>query len=259
MKTINLFLKIHTTSLSPDGQIISLAIVSEELIHVKVKEFIKTGEKQLISSSDGTKFFYAEFTDYDLNRCDNFVKENIVSKLLYTNHEPKLLGYFKDDTGFGDTKEINSRLTNWLSQFSEYKLNFIVDCGWFAWYKFIELMGKWEEVNLMFPLPENISDDNMGFGRYDTYIKVGLPKLTANFPPVCQDLNELIALKKGINVSEAFELDRDAILWPETNKNIEDAKQKLMKDGFPLNYQFNALWDAKVTKEIYNKLIWKNT
>ena len=91
------------------------------------------------------------------------------------------------------------------------------------------------------------------------YVKIGLPILPKNISPVPEDLNDLIAHKKGISVSEAFGLDREKLAYetieikgehsyvatiePETGRVVEIIPNK-----------FNALWDAKVIKEVYNKL-----
>ena len=82
--------------------------------------------------------------------------------------------------------------------------------------------------------------------------KVGLPKLPANFPPVPQDLNDLIALRRGISVSEAFELDRESLAYDKEKWNIDYAYMDKYSGS---KTKFNALFDAKVTKSIYEKLI----
>ena len=82
--------------------------------------------------------------------------------------------------------------------------------------------------------------------------KIGLPKLPANFPPVPQDLNELIALKKGISVSEAFGLDREEIASG-IHSSILCSGGIVAEDGIHPD-KFNALWDAKVTKSIWERL-----
>lgn len=312
MKTINLFLKAHFTSLSPDGQFISLAIIANvPKLYYSVdvglsgdNESSDSFSKRAINENLGRfinafeeKSFYAEFSDFDINRCDDWVKENVISKLNinFKYNDPRedvdcmsTLGYnwkVKDkDSG------IKVELSRWLSQFSDYKLNFIVDCGWFCWGKFVELMGKWdiqkENITSMLanpvydsPLKAHAKDviiyqkcagrdmftetDKNGINLYIAN-KVGLPKLPANFPPVPQDLNDLIALRIGISVSEAFELDRELLglgfIDNEVRKGIDKFKEdELVAFGFKREKisdgKFNALWDAKITKAIYEKLI----
>lgn len=249
MKTLNLFLKMHFTSLSPDGQPISLAIVSDlftdKTDNDSFIEFALTGKTKIYT---GSRSFYAEFIDFDINRCDGWVKDNVISKLeFYPESHDKTDEYDLQRWNMcKDTSGIKIKLTKWLSQFSDYKLNFVVDCGWFTWYKFVELMGEWEmQPNLQ------ITGDIMG-KRYMVprrSCKMGLPKLPANFPPIPQDLNDLIATKEGISVSEAFELSRKDMHY-DLNANL------LLYGTFfeddPI--EFNALSDVKTTKYIYNKL-----
>lgn len=80
--------------------------------------------------------------------------------------------------------------------------------------------------------------------------KIGLPKLPPNFPPVAQDLNDLIAQRKGISVSAAFDLDRDALVHGCGAIQVSELLSKSPSHTHKNIY--NALWDAEVTKLIYN-------
>jgi hypothetical protein len=259
MKTLNLFLKMHFTSLSPDGQPISLAIVSDPFLS-KVNvgdETLFGGNIQQQSNAqyiNNSKSFYAEFSGFDIRRCDDWVKENVVSKLQF-NHEiysfqPKAFTYQSIEVK-AKSWDIKYLIDCWISQFSDYKLNFVVDCGWFCWGKFVELMGEWENISLDF----DYSNCNP-MQRYEIEralkLKRGLPKLPANFPPVPQDLNDLISQKKGISVSEAFELDREELASGMHSSSLCSGNV-ICNDG-SLPHKYNALWDAKVTKAIYEKL-----
>lgn len=244
MKTINLFLKAHFTSLSPDGQFISLAIVSEETKPCDFPEMYK--DRDIVTFPEyQSKSFYAEFSDFDINRCDDWVKENVISKLLDLNPKDptyKGKGNSADFSATGNSEQIASYLRIWIKQmFPDYKINFVVDCGWFCWGKFVELIGEWETKDVR----------ASGIADFDPF-KVGLPKLPANFPPVPQDLNDLIALRRGISVSEAFELDRESLAYDKEKWNIDYAYIDKYSGS---KTKFNALFDAKVTKSIYEKLI----
>lgn len=263
MKTLNLFLKMHFTSLSPDGQPVSLAIVSSDYYDVNLQ-----GVDSVVGNV-GSKSFYAEFTDFDINRCDNWVKDNVLSKLSQNNEIVK-----------GDSERIKSFLTSWFTQFSDYKLNFIVDCGWFCWGKFVDLMGEWdmqkEEITSMLanpmydsPLKAHAKDvliyqkakgremitetDQDGLNLY-IINKTGLPKLPANFPPVPIDLNDLIMERKGFkSVADAFNMSREqyyfGLISGCSDSEKYDNASKEIEEG-----RFNSLFDAKVTKAIYEKL-----
>ena len=283
MKTINLYFDFEFTSLSPDAQIISLGIVSDEIIDHKFlihpNEFerlnIKNKEDyELVDSTVGlgymkrpilkSKSFYSEFSDFDLNRCDDWVKENVVSKLKYygTPEQDKM---FLDSSvdegtywGSQNTTEIKTALRKWLSQFSDYQIQFVCDCGTFDWYWLLKLLAKWDKKYTCLDCGKEYTKEeskkiertcscNKGFkhgfyfGEIHKY-KTGLPKLPANISPVPFDLNDLIAIKKGITPKEAFELNREELF----NEHA----------GFlPFDHiKHNAIFDARVIKEIYNKL-----
>jgi hypothetical protein len=208
----------------------------------KRKYFDGIPKKELELNS---KSFYAEFSDFDINRCDDWVKENVVRKLQF-NHElhsyiPEAFAYQSFEIK-AKSKYIKDLINCWLSQFSDYKLNFVVDCGWYCWGKFVELMGEWE-----------IFDFKANGIRWADSVKIGLPKLPVNFPPVPQDLNDLIAQRKGISVSDAFELDREELASGMHSSSLCSG-HVICNDG-SLPHKYNALWNAKVTKAIYEKLM----
>ncbi|MFA6726850.1 MAG: hypothetical protein WCS17_01395 [Prevotella sp.] len=258
---INLYLDFEFTSLSPDAQPISLGIVSDEITNVLrlVPEELQYPNESWVDfqertfneklgdeiTQEGFKSFYAEFTDFDIKRCDDWVKENVVSKLgKYTGNS----AYCR-----GDKKAIIDYLKEWLSQFSDYDIQIVVDCGTWDWYHFLQLVAEWDEK-------EDTKTDCPSCGymgqrygskpcKYHAY-KIGLPKLPTNISPVPLDLNDLIAHKKGISVREAFDLYREKLAdelngfeWWKASKKVIEGMCK-----------HNALWDAKVIKAIYQKL-----
>lgn len=298
MKRINLYFDFEFTSLSPDAQPISLGIVSDEIIPylIKFKDLDKSkmtdsiiekinddkieilnvssvefDDKDLVTLCNGieeililpskdieikSKSFYAEFNDFDLNRCDDWVKENVVGKLLF--NEKKVHTQLKDNTLEikNITSEIISAIKGWLEQFSDYEIQFVCDCGTWDWYHLLQLIGEWEEVD---------DKDLIECGqiKYSEKIKIGLPKLHPNISPVPFDLNDLIAIKKGISPREAFDLDREELAfgWVENQERIainEFKENELATHRFKeenKDQKHNSLWDAKVIKAIYNKLV----
>ncbi len=269
METINLYFDFEFTSLSPDAQPISLGIVSDicsnKTNSEALSDFVVYGiSKEHISE----KSFYAEFSDFDINRCDNWVKENVVSKLNIWNNadfeQMKINGDWKyglDDEQFNDglmecfgsIKGVSENLHHWLKKrFSEYQIQFICDCGTWDWYWMVQLLAEW---NLKKPKGEYLGVGQIGgiVGevykynflpiQYENGYRVGLPKLPDNISPVPFDLNDLIAIKKGITPKKAFDLSRTTFysVWH--------------RELLPIDFnEHNALWDAKVIKEIYNKL-----
>jgi hypothetical protein len=303
MKTINLYIHMQFTSLSPDAQIISLGIVSDEV--VDIENNLNDLERIIILMSDPeseeseiskhasnvikSKTFYAEFTDFDINRCDDWVKENVIKKLQFNNETHD--GCNEWDMDAWDmclkTDLIKNRLSKWLSQFSDYQIQFVVDCGTFDWYHFLQLVAEWDEIPCR-PLSINIDsipkDINIEefikewnrtpvlFVPIDkteiiSSVRTGLPKLPSNISPIPFDLNDLISIKEGITPKEAFDEDRELLAFTEDGAGIaknsetwlsntvpqyEFPSGKKLKDGIEMKH--SAIWDAQVIKTIYNKL-----
>lgn len=276
MKEIKLFVDFEFTSLSPDAQPISVGIMSETtkrakypVVSVQTKEPFKeepietdigidalgrlciyTHGEFLLNESE-SKSFYAEFTDFDISRCDDWVKENVVDKLqFYPESHDKTDEY---DTQVWDMcnrfENVKIKLRQWLSQFSDYKIQFVVDCGTWDWYWLLQLLAEWDVIEN----EEAFSGKCPTCGQSAVLnYKRGLPKLPDNISPVPMDLNDLIAFKKCISVSEAFDLNREE-LASGVHSDLLCAGGVLAEDGIhPIKH--NALWDAKVIKAIYEQL-----
>ena len=154
MKTINLYFDFKFTSLSPDAQPISLGIVAD-VRDVRDYPLMTRPSKPgtSIRNIDNSKSFYAEFSDFDINRCDGWVRENVVGKLRFKTGFPE--GWFEEtgvDTGeavgLGRFIQVKSILFQWLKQFSDYQIQFVCDCGTFDWYWMLQLLAEWEEKRL---------------------------------------------------------------------------------------------------------------
>jgi len=258
MKTINLYFDFKFTSVSPDAQPVSLGIVSDPFTRSIAKGEdlpfgVATGNETANVIEDA-KSFYAEFTDFNLDRCDNWVRDNVVSKLVYGRKET-ISGFHIDNMDIcKDTERVKEYLKAWLAQFSDYQIQFVCDCGTFDWYWMLQLLAEWEEVRTNeFYIREKDSK------VCDVYRKAGLPKLPDNISPVPFDLNDLISIKTGITPKEAFDLKREELAYfkidvfgePECfGRKISGSMEieRIKPD------KHNALWDAKVIKEVYNKL-----
>ena len=267
MKTINIYFDFEFTSLSTDAQPISLGIVSET-VHKNDFREIDFGctweELQKLPKPS----FYAEFSDFDLNRCDDWVKENVVSKLQFKDdifrHGTPELKRIKDTT-----HKIKISLKNWLERFSNYNIQFVCDCGTFDWYWMLQLLAEWDtkkycaikntglcQVKLgkieKCPSKMYLNGWN-GESEFECQamfnMRFGLPKLPSNISPISQDLNDLIAQKKGISVREAFELNREDLATEETINGFTVVTKAIAEAN-----KHNSLWDAKVIKAIYEKL-----
>lgn len=262
------------------------------------KYVVNNGKKEYIPYP---KSFYAEFSDFDINRCGDWVKKNVVEKLQLTDNERFLHHHNNLKRVKDDTRVIKKSLANWMELFKDYQIQFVCDCGTWDWYWMVRLLAEWEEIPYSLVIPEMYIPDGK---TLDDFIKeweaspvkvvktlpkefvqvgntrTGLPKLPSNISPVPEDLNDLIAIKKGISIREAFDLDREELTiskcllideskfkQEEINNIIEmyrkdgtfDTKlaEELKSDTYiqlRSKYKHNALWNAKVVKEIYQKL-----
>lgn len=242
MKTIKLFVKFAFTSLSPDAQPISLGI-----------------------TSNNDKTFYAEFTDFDINRCDDWVKKNVISKLEFNKR-------FSDDwcdNGdhlrrklMGNIDNTSTSLREWLDlQFKDFNIQFVVDCSYLSSMWIIDLLDERLSCPGVALIPESVIPSNMTASDFVAELrrtwgnvilqesndkiewvkgyKQGLPILPKNICPIVEDLNTLVAYSEGISVKDAFETDRQALAWNPVLYNQQ---------------KYNALFDAEVIKTIYNDL-----
>jgi hypothetical protein len=171
--------------------------------------------------SEDDKTFYAEFTDYDKNQVNNWIRDSVISRLKY----PDSISYsdivgkegdIKSMDIVGNHEEIQFYLITWLNQFETIEL--VADVCYYDMVLFCELFGGSNE------LPKNIS-------------------------PTCRNLNQDIATHYGISVEEAFKMSREEIIYsfhPEFDLVLEEKHPGLEKH--------NSLCDAVVTKYIYEAI-----
>lgn len=167
-----------------------------------------------VTTEAGTTF-YAELTDYDKDQIDPWIKENVIDKLKFKDKEPgiRVEPVLCCDKSF-ECKGDKAQVRQWFRD-------------WMDQY----ILGKHAEV-------EFISD----VCHYDMVLLIDLLvnnalKLPSAITPACYDINQDIAKYKNITSTEAFNYSREELL-KELGKTIEGDKH-------------NALYDAKVIKEIY--------
>lgn len=214
---MNLFFDCEFTGLRKSTTLISLGIVAE----------------------DGRKF-YAEFVDFDVSQCDDWIKKNVISNLFLPElladstiiervDEWKKNGYeienlpvisafgliystaiTEDNTMkvMGDKKWIAKKLKSWLSEFDS--VQFVSDVCHYDFVLLIDLFGT------AFDLPKNVS-------------------------PVCHDINTDISRHYGISEAEAFDKSREEIVLELCGQAMPGRKH-------------NSLYDAEVIKAIYGEL-----
>ena len=150
---MKVFFDCEFTGLQKDTELISIGMVSEN-----------------------GKLFYAEFTDYDKSKVDDWIQENVIDNLIFNKHN-----ILETDTFLRGTKEkIKEKLTSWLSQFNTVDL--VSDVCHFDMVLFTDIFGS------AFDLPDNVT-------------------------PACYDINQDIQRYYDYQTSHgAFDKSREAIL-----------------------------------------------
>ena len=161
--------------------------------------------------------FYAEFSDFNNSQCDEWIYENVIKHLRLGTYEHYSC-YNNNTEVFRNKKFIKEKLSDWLSKYDEVEL--VSDCCHYDMVLFIDIFGG------AFDIPSHVN-------------------------PACHDINQDIAKHYKISECEAFDLSREKIIetyneltrvnWPEEHIEIHGDKH-------------NALYDAKVIKEIYKIL-----
>lgn len=167
--------------------------------------------------------FYAEFTDYDISKCSDWVKENVIANLITEN--PNSDGSVNgriDNTGnplfdcttVGDTDYIRKILTLWLEKINpeNERVQFVSDVCHYDFYLLINQMFKGA-----FNLPENVN-------------------------PACYDICQDLVDENDGDIKDMF----DAF-----NYSREEACKFYNQGKLPEGVKHNSLYDAMVIKMIY--------
>lgn len=188
---MNLFFDCEFTGLRKDTTLISLGIVA-----------------------DNGKKFYAEFTDYNKNQCDDWIKTNVVDNLCLegmgngvseTDETPSCM------LVRGKKEYITKELREWLSKFSS--IQFISDV---CHYDFVLLIDLITGGKTALDLPDNISK-------------------------TCYDIDSDITKYYRIWEEEEFSMSREEIVLDLCGHEIEGVKH-------------NALHDAEMIKAIWEEI-----
>lgn len=203
MKT-KIFYDFEATSVSRDADMISVGLVAD-LGTPKVKSF------------------YAEFTDFSLDKCADWVKENVVGR-LFLEHKLYSYEYLKSASILDsyvemreNTKTVSMLLKQWLSQFEE--IEFWADYDNKDRTYLQELIGDWTNY-MIGGVPEHLPNI-----KYDHFF----------------DLHTLFKIK-GIDT----DIDREEFSGL---KGIADACS-----GKYIGKHY-ALYDAHITAVCYDKLM----
>lgn len=192
-----------------------------------------------IVTGDGKGSFYAEFNDYGPNGVDDWIQDNVISKLWWNEFFKVVIskeywlsrGYVDDlDAKHvrmkGNRHEIATILNKWLYDIGEGKHQFVSDCS-----------------------------------HYDMVLLIDLFENAFKFPAVsvCHDINQDIARYFRIPDDKAFDLSREDLLMDLSNNDEKFIKQRFEEVTLEPSKDIdekkhNALWDAFVISEIYQTI-----
>lgn len=159
--------------------------------------------------------FYAECTNYDTSKCDNWIKENVINKTILGGDEELKLRILKslDITWIAGSKSsIKNALIQWL-EFVDEPIELVSDVCHYDMVLFIDIFG----------------------GAFD------LPKIIC---PCCHDINQDIARYKCISEAEAFDINREDLANEVCKLNFQNT----------IANKHNALHDAEIIKLIYERI-----
>lgn len=175
--------------------------------------------------SECGKTFYAEFTDYDKAQIDDWLENNVISNLLLSKNIDESVGkfYWRNSNDIsvdnfeciGLSWMVANNLEAWLSQFGDVEM--WSDCLSYDWVLFCELFGH------AFKIPKNVY--YIPFDICTLFLTKGID------PDVSRE-------RFATNVFS----ENDEPLFFDENKNLLETKKH------------NALWDAFIIRECYNKL-----
>ena len=198
---MKIFFDTEFTGLVPNTTLISIGMVSE----------------------DGKKF-YAEFTDYDESLCTDWIKENVIKNLTFTDGESNMCDWYGDYYFVrGTSRYISLHLCDWLlTNFEEVQL--VSDVCHYDMTLFCDLFGGAFNIpSNVNPVCYDICSDLMDYFADDT----------CNDYYNCEDLT----------MRKAFDVSR------------EEFVTKALKEELPkMETKHNALYDAMVIKQIYEGL-----
>ena len=169
--------------------------------------------------------FYGEFSDYDESKCDNWIRENVIKHLKWSKEGPVedfVNIYANGWEAFGSKEYIKIVLSEWLSKYDEVEL--VSDCCHYDMVLFVDIFGD------AWSIPDVVN-------------------------PACHDINQDIAKYFDISEKEAFDLSREKFIEKVNIDRQDDQNNFDISEGEKIinieGDKHNALYDAKVIKEIY--------
>ena len=157
--------------------------------------------------------FYAEFSDYDESQCDDWIHENVIKHLKWSNEGP--LENFEsissihvnDWEAYGTKEYIKTVLADWLSKYEEVEL--VSDCCHYDMVLFVDIFGS------AWSIPAVVN-------------------------PVCHDINQDIARFYDITESRAFDISREEII-KDSGYEVDGEKHNSLYDAKVIRAIYNKL------------------
>lgn len=142
--------------------------------------------------------FYAEFTDFDIDNQEDWIKENVLANTV-TYGNKNVLDIVENEKDFhtGSKEDIKQALAEWLSQFDE--VEFVSDVCHYDFVFLIDIFGS------AFDLPDNVC-------------------------PFCHDITQDIKDYFWLSGKEAFDANREDLL-ESLGECVEGDKHNSMYDA----------------------------
>lgn len=91
--------------------------------------------------AENSATFYAEFTDYDKSRVDDWLKDNVINQLIYNHKDPFVQSVGNSIQMKGNIEGVREELGMWLSQFNQTGVEIWSDCLAYDWMLFNNIFG----------------------------------------------------------------------------------------------------------------------
>ena len=168
--------------------------------------------------SDCGKTFYAELTDYDETQINDWLKENVINNLILSDLKHGLLGkYNLHKVEFKGSKIfLRELLKSWFAQFKQVEI--WSDCLSYDWVLFNQIFGH------AFNIPKNVY-----------YIPFDICTLFQ-----VKGIDPDISREKFC--TDSFSENGEPLFFDDIGNMIKNQKH-------------NALWDAKIIQECFNRLV----
>ena len=186
-----------------------------------------------ITNFEGSRVFYAELTDYDIEQVDDWIRENVINNLILIDKDDSYCEYISDTKSI-DGLNIPETLEDvcLVKGNKEFVRNKLI-----AW--FTKCMASNNDT-----IVQMVSD----VSHYDFVLFIDLFGGAMDLPewicPACYDINQEIAKHNNVTPMEAFNISREGLI---TNSQFTD-----------LSMKHNALFDAVVIGCIFHRYNIKN-